>query len=100
MEKYLITTAREFLIEIRKLENFRAGSNMSIRLAVRQKGYDNKVEIALEATFDDGSNYNTVKAASLGALMDEVHRRAGFTDKQTSALDRVENELLGLPSPE
>lgn len=103
MEQALLNVAKIFTGEIHKLESKLAGAGPVITLSLKGAGrYDNEkdIKVLLECQFWDGSNHQTVKGASLGALMDEVYRRAGFADREAMALDRVENSLRALPAPE
>jgi hypothetical protein len=103
MEQALLNVAQIFTGEINKLESRKAGTDLIIELQVRiPNKYDDsrKPSVNLEARFYNGSNYETLKAASLGALMDEVYHRAGFADKEAVKLDRVEASLVALPSPQ
>jgi len=54
-----------------------------------------KVEFRLEY-----SGAQEVRAATLGALMDEVYRRAGFDDREAGRLQAASEGLLSLPAPE
>ena len=100
MEQALLNVAQIFTGEINKLEARKQGANPRIYMKVLYEGYSSKnVKIELCCEFYDGSEYHTVKGASLGAIMDEVYRRAGFADKEALRLDQVEASLVALPAP-
>ena len=102
MEQALLNVAQIFTSEINKLESKLAGAGASITLNVHCDKYNNnRPSIRLETNFytPDGG-HQTVRAASLGSLMDEVYRRAGFIDREALRLDKVEASLVALPSPQ
>lgn len=97
LESNILAVAQEFAREATKLETLKAASNAAIELMVRlPSSYsDEKApKITLCCRFWSGSNHETVEAASLGALMDEVHRRCGFSDKQSLAMDTNNRALV------
>lgn len=103
MEQALLNVAQIFTGEIHKLESKLSGSGAQISLTLKHPSRyesDTRVKIELLCQFYDGSTHQTVKAASLGALMDEVYRRAGFADREALRLDQVEAQLQALPAPE
>lgn len=101
MEQALLNVAQIFTGEINKLEANKNGANPEITLKVKFERYtaDKRPKIELTCGFYDGSEYHNCKGASLGAIMDEVYRRAGFADREALHLDRVEASLVALPSP-
>ena len=102
MEQALLNVAQIFTGEINKLESKLAGASANIELSIAMPSRysdDKRPKIILSCSFYDGQSHSTVKAASLGALMDEVYRRAGFADKEALQLDRVEASLVALPAP-
>jgi len=103
MEQALLNVAQIFTMEINKLEAKLAGSGAQIHFNVESPNRydsDKTVRVRLECEFFDGHTHQTVKGASLGAVMDEVYRRAGFADREAIALDRVEASLKALPPPD
>jgi len=103
MENALLNVAQIFTMEINKLEAKLAGSGATIDLSIKGPGRwvsEKTVTVDLMCTFFDGTTHQTVKGASLGAVMDEVYRRAGFAGREAIALDRVEASLKALPSPD
>lgn len=103
MEQALLNVAQIFTGEINKLEGRKAGSAATITLNVKKVGRWNsdegKIKVELTCNFNNGDTYETVKAASLGVLMDEVYRRAGFSDRETMRMDQIESSLVALPAP-
>lgn len=104
MEQALLNVAQIFTGEINKLEGRKQGSTATISITVekleRWNSDAGKIKIELACNFNNGTTYETVKAASLGALMDEVYRRSGFADVEALRLDRVEASLQALPAPQ
>lgn len=102
MEQALLNVVQIFTGEINKLESKLAGAGASITLNVHCDKYNGgRPAIKLEAYFyDPNGGGQSVKAASLGALMDEVYRRSGFADREALRLGQVEASLVALPSPE
>lgn len=85
MERALLNVAQIFTSEINKLESRKNGAHPRIYMKVLHESWrDRKVKIELCCEFYDGTEYHTVKGASLGAVMDEVYRRAGFADREAS----------------
>jgi hypothetical protein len=102
LEAQIAAVAQQFAREVIKLENPKAGSNAAIELTVKMPSSyaDNKSpKIELSCRFWSGNEYSTVNAGSLGALMDEVHRRCGFADKQALVMDRNNAVLTALAPP-
>jgi hypothetical protein len=102
LEAQIAAVAQQFAREAIKLENLKEGTGATIELAIKMPSrYDNDrvPKIELSCSFYDGSNHGTVKAGSLGALMDEVHRRCGFADKQAMVMDRNNAALTALEAP-
>jgi hypothetical protein len=102
LEAQIAAVAQQFAREAIKLENLKEGTSATIELAIKMPSrWDNsKVPtIELSCAFFDGSNHGTIKAGSLGALMDEVHRRCGFADKQALVMDRNNAALTALAPP-
>jgi hypothetical protein len=102
MEQFILNAAREFAREISRLEQIKPGSDAVIELAVSAPSAlaDNKTpRLVLECRFWDGENRGTVQAATLGALMDEIHRRLGFADKQAFAIEAAQRSLAALEAP-
>jgi hypothetical protein len=102
LEAQIAAVAQQFAREVIKiLENLKAGS-AAIELTVNMPSSyaDNKSpKIELICRFWDGSEYSSVKAGSLGALMDEVYRRCGFADEQALVMDRNNAALTALEAP-
>jgi hypothetical protein len=100
LEAQIAAVAQQFAREVVKLENLKNGTNPDLTLRVKLEGYgDRNPKIILNCSFYNGSDYNTVTAGSLGALMDEVHRRCGFADKQALVMDRNNAALTALEAP-
>jgi hypothetical protein len=103
MEAHILAVAQQFAREINKLEALKAGSQATIVLELKAPpsySRESGNSLSLSCHFFDGRNHQTVTAASLGALMDEVHRRCGFADKQGMANDANEAALVALEAPE
>lgn len=101
MEQALLNVAQIFTGEINKLNAKLQGADLKIALQISTDRYnDGKPSVKLEAYFWDGGAHQQIKAASLGALMDEVYRRAGFADREAIRLDQVEASLVALPAPD
>lgn len=99
METHILAVAQQFAREVLRIETLKAGTSATIELtlaAPSRYNDDKKPKLRLHCSFYDGSNHQTVDAASLGALMDEVHRRCGFADKQGMANDANEAALVAL----
>lgn len=102
MEAPILAVAQKFTREIIKLENLKAGSDAIIELSIKAPSKysdEHKCKLTLECRFWDGRNHTTVTAASLGALMDEVHHRCGFADRQGFAMEANERALQALEAP-
>jgi hypothetical protein len=100
LEAQIAAVAQQFAREAIKLENLKNGTAPRLSLEVKLGGYGDKTpKIILNCNFYSGSDYNTVTAGSLGALMDEVHRRCGFADKQALVMDRNNAALTALEAP-
>jgi hypothetical protein len=101
LEAQIAAVAQQFAREAIKLENLKEGTNPVLELQVKLDGYrgEKSPKIILECRFFCSSEYNTVAAGSLGTLMDEVHRRCGFADKQALVMDRNNAALVALEAP-
>jgi hypothetical protein len=102
LEAQIAAVAQQFAREVVKLENLKAGSNAAIELSVTMpSSYTNNKspKIEISCRFWSGNEGGTVTAGSLGALMDEVHRRCGFADKQAVIMDRNNAALMALEAP-
>ena len=104
LEAQIAAVAQQFAREVVKLENLKAGSSAVIELNVtmpsRSYTADNKSpKIEISCRFWNGNEGDTVTAGSLGALMDEVHRRCGFADKQALIMDQNNAALTALEAP-
>jgi hypothetical protein len=99
LESNLLTVAQMFAREVNKLETLKEGTGAYIEMSVQAASRyetEKQPKIKLSCSFFDGRNHATVEAASLGALMDEVHRRCGFSDKQSLAIDANNRALTAL----
>src|SRR6266851_6938698 len=56
-------------------------------------------KLAVELTFGGEYGTNNVRAATLGALMDEAYRRQGFDDREAGRLQAASDALRSLPAP-
>jgi hypothetical protein len=93
----ILAVAGDFVRELTKLRGKLARpdySNDTITLTVV---VGDKPRIELEYGEQYGGNH--IKAASLGALMDEAYRRAGFTDREEGHLQAASRSLTALPAP-
>jgi hypothetical protein len=102
LEAQIAAVAQQFAREVVKLENLKAGSNAAIELSVTMPSRyekDRVPKIEISCRFWSGNEGCTVTAGSLGALMDEVHRRCGFADKQALIMDRNNAALMALEAP-
>lgn len=102
LESTLIAAAQLFGTAARKLESFKPGTNLAISLCVKLPSRYTSNEnptLELSARFYSGGEYNTVKAASLAALMDEVYHRCGFDDKAALAIDATNQSLFTALEP-
>lgn len=102
METHILAVAQQFARESNKLEALKAGSQATICLELKAPpsySRESGNKLSLKCHFFDGRDYQTVTAASLGDLMDEVHRRCGFADKQGMANDANEAALVALEAP-
>lgn len=104
MEQDIFLIASQFATECQKLELRKGGASLSLTLTVKVKEHWNRQEgeapkVELGAWFFDGQHGQTVIAASLGALMDEVYRRANFEDVEAMRRADVETRLVALPAP-
>lgn len=101
MEQDLHNTIIAFSREVSKLEGRKPGAELTLELRYKLSGYSEKrPTIILRAQFYNGTEHESVKATSLGTLMDEVYRRLGFSDKELMKNDALEASLLALPSPD
>lgn len=103
MEPEIFKVASKFAYEVNKLNAKKIGSSLSITLRVQAPStYDKESapKVILEANFWDGSTHQTVRAASLGVLMDEVYRRLQFEDREALRVDEVQRSLVALPAPD
>jgi hypothetical protein len=99
MEQAILNVAHEFAKELMRLDSIKPGSNADITFSIQAglRYVDSKYpKMILSCHFYDGKNFATVQAASLGALMDEVHRRLGFADKQAFAIEAAQGVLTGI----
>jgi hypothetical protein len=103
LEAQIAAVAQQFAREVVKLENLKAGSSAAIELSVTMpfSSYtDNKPpKIEISCRFWSGNEGCTVTAGSLSALMDEVHRRCDFADKQSLIMNRNNAALMALEAP-
>src|SRR6266550_2803523 len=100
MEPEIFKVATKFAYEINKLESRKAGARLRLDIQVSIPYASETPKIELTAHFHDGSNYQDVKAASLGVLMDEVYRRLQFEDREALRFDEVQTRLVALPTSE
>jgi DNA repair protein RadC len=99
MEQSILTVAREFIAELNKLNGLKPGTQASIQLKIElppSYSTDTEPKLELSCHFFDGKNYGTVAAASLGSLMDEVHRRLGFADREHFQIEAAQRALTGI----
>lgn len=99
LESNLLTIAQTFAREVSKLETLKEGTGATIELAIAapsRYASEKQPTVKLSCIFFDGCSHCIVEAASLGALMDEVHRRCGFSDKQSLAMDANNRALVAL----
>lgn len=99
MEQSILTVAREFAAEITRLETLKPGTQAKIELSITapSKYTDDTVPIIkMECHFYDGKNFTTVQAGSLGTMMDEVHRRLGFADREHFQIEAAQRALTGI----
>jgi hypothetical protein len=99
MEQSILNVAREFAREISRLETLKPGTQATISLGiVARSKYDNEQvpKLTLSCHFYDGNNFSTVEAASLGSMMDEVHRRLGFADREHFQIEAAQRALVAL----
>lgn len=101
MEPTIQKTLDLLIRHIQAIENHKVGSDPSFTVKVSWKGYgsDRKPNVTLQCDFYDGDNFQSVKAASFNAVVDEVNRRLGFADRERLKLDEVERGLVALPAP-
>jgi hypothetical protein len=102
METHILAVAQQFAREVLRIESLKEGTGATVSLSIKAPSRyetDKKPKLQLECSFYDGRNHSTVTAASLGALMDEVHRRCGFADRQGVANDVNEAALVALEPP-
>lgn len=100
MEHTLLNTVHAFMAELRPIETHRPDTGLTLTLAVglpNRYESTNKPKIELVANFYDGANHQTVKAASLDSLMDEVKRRLGFEDRESVRMQSLEESFVALP---
>lgn len=98
LETDLANVAKAFATEIRRLNEQKEGCNPSFDLTVSSR-YSKELKISLSCHFYDGESFCDVKAASLGALVNEVNNRLGFADLQAIGNDRNERALTALEAP-
>lgn len=99
MEQSILTVAREFAAEITRLDGLKPGTDATIELALKAPSTysdDKTPKLALECRFWDGKNHCTVQGASLGSMMDEVHRRLGFADREHFQIEAAQRALVAL----
>lgn len=65
---------------------------LTLRVAVKHE------EVQFELSYSQGYG-SPVKASTLGALLDEVYRRAGFDDREAGRLQAQGEALRALPPP-
>jgi hypothetical protein len=86
------------------LELHKPGCRPSFTINVAPKGWGKKIEgfkVELQCQFTDvNDDYQTVKGASFNSVMDEVNRRIGWSDKEKTKMQEVEQSLLALPPGE
>jgi hypothetical protein len=102
METQILAVAQQFTREVMKLEALKEGAGATIQLSLKgpsRYDTDRTPKLELICQFYDGKNHSTVTAGSLGALMDEVHRRCGFADKQAFVMEVNERSLVALEAP-
>lgn len=100
MEQNILSTINLFVQELKPVQEHRDGTGLTLSLTVGLPGrYESsdKPKIQLQASFYDGSNHQTVKAASLDSLMVEVKRRLGFEDRESVRLQALEESFVALP---
>jgi hypothetical protein len=104
MEPEIFKVASKFSYEANKLEVRKSGCGLTISLSLKARGrWDDEntpPKIDLTAQFWDGSTHQTVRASSLGVLMDEVYRRLQFEDREALRVDEVQSRLVALPAPD
>jgi hypothetical protein len=99
MEQSILNTTREFAAEITRLETLKPGTdaNITLQLAAPSKYSEDKTpKLTLSCHFYDGRNYSTIESASLGSMMDEVHRRLGFADREHFQIEAAQRALVAL----
>ena len=97
VETDILRVANAFYHEIAKLRTRldRKYGEDTITLIVGVN--DGKPRVELKCSIGYG---NDVRAATLGALMDEVYRRQGFNDREDGRLQAASDALVALPKPE
>lgn len=103
MEPTLRNTIEDFITALEHVERHKPGASLTLSLSVESPSkYDDEKQpkIRLSANFYDGSQHNTVTAASLDALMGEVGRRLGFADREALRVDELQRSFRALPKPE
>lgn len=96
MEQTLLDTIRLFNFEAQCLRNHVPGTGINFELEYDYASYNDKAEIKFSCSFKAARGYESVEAASLKEMMDEVYRRLGFGDKQALAFDAVERGLKAI----
>src|SRR6266704_3318998 len=94
VETDIMRVANAFYHEIAKLRtklNRRYGTD-TITLIVSIES--DKPRVELQCSIGYG---NDVRAATLGALMDEVYHRQGFNDREGGRMQAASDALLALP---
>jgi hypothetical protein len=103
MEPTIQKTIDLLLSHANHLERFKPGTGAKFRIYVGLEGWrtDNKTpKVELICEFNDANNdYQSVKGASFKAVVDEVNRRLGYSDKERLKLDEFERSLVALPAP-
>lgn len=100
MEQTILDTIYLLNLNAAKLRQLKPGTSIEFTLRYEVGRYgDAEPEARLQCQFYDGRTYQTVDAASLAAMMDEVCRRLGFADRQALESDRINATLRALPQP-
>ena len=100
MEPTIQKTIDLLLTHANHLERFKPGTGAAFQLTVGLEGYGEKrPKIRLACDFHSTDGYETVKGASFKAVVDEVNRRLGYSDKEKLKLDEFERSLVALPAP-
>jgi hypothetical protein len=99
MEQSILTVAREFAAEITRLDGIKPGTDATIELSLKAPSTysdDKTPKLMLECRFWDGKNHCAVQGASLGSMMDEVHRRLGFADREHFQIEAAQRALTSI----